>query len=156
MPSPVRESQQPEDIAMQITVGSWLVAASGGLTAAQAGQVPGEQERAALVVLRDTLRSAAEQESLVAISGELGLVSAREAAFLVDAVGADAAPVFGEMAEVLAHAEEGHLDAKDEQGLQRVQRLLIALSDLRLAQARHAQRADPPEPWWPTTLSSAS
>jgi hypothetical protein len=156
MPSSDRESQPPEDIATQITLGQWLVAASGGLAAALAGKVPQEAERAALNALGDALRSAVAHESIVAISGELGLVSAREAAYLVDAIGADATPALNEMADVLSRAAKGEVEANDRQGFDRVRQLLLALSELRLAQARHVDHSDPPELWWPTTLSSVS
>jgi hypothetical protein len=151
-----RESRQPDDIATQITLGQWLVAASGGLAAASAGNVPPDAERAALTALGDSLRSAATHQSIVAISGELGLVSAREAAYLVDAVGPDAAKTLNEMANVLMHAAEGTVDAKDTKSFDRVRQLLLALSELRLAQARNVDRSDPPELSWPTTLSSVS
>lgn len=151
-----RESRQPDDIATQITLGQRLVAASGGLAAASAGSVPQDAERAALKSLGASLRSAATQQSIVAISGELGLVSAREAAYLVDAVGQDAAKALNEMADVLMHAAEGTVDAKDTKSFNRVRQLLLALSGLRLAQARNVDRSDPPELSWPTTLSSVS
>jgi hypothetical protein len=156
MPSPGRESQPPEDIATQITTGAWLVAASGGLITARAGGVPQDTERLALTALRDALRSAADHESIVAISSQLGLVSAREATYLIDAVGADAAPALSEMAQVLSRASEGVLEPGDEHGIDRVRQLLLSLSELRLAQARNVDRSDPAEPWWPTTLSSVS
>jgi hypothetical protein len=155
MPSE-HESRQPDDIATQITLGQRLVAASGGLAAASAGNVPQDAEREALTSLGDSLRSAATQQSLVAISGELGLVSAREAAYLVDAVGPDAAQALNEMADVLMHAAEGTVDAKDTKSLNRVRQLLLALSELRLAQARNVDRAEPPELSWPTTPSFVS
>jgi hypothetical protein len=155
MPS-TRESRQPDDIATQITLGQWLVAASGGLATASAGHAPQEVERAALTTLGEALRSAATHQSLVAISGELGLVSVREAAYLVDAVGPDAAEALNGMADVLVQAAEGTLEAKDTASLDRVRRLLLALSELRLAQARNVERSDPPELPWPTTLSSIS
>ncbi len=151
-----RESRQPEDIATQIAMGQRLVAASGGLAAASAGDVPQNAEREALTSLGESLRSAATQQSIVAISGELGLVSAREAAYLVDAVGPDAAKALNEMADVLMHAAKGALDENDTGSLGRVRQLLLALSELRLAQARNMDRSDPPELWWPTTLSSVS
>jgi hypothetical protein len=151
-----RESRQPDDIATQITLGQQLVAASGGLAAASAGNVPQDAERAALTSLGDSLRSAATQQSIVAISGELGLVSAREAAYLVDAVGPDAAKALNEMANVLMDAAGGTVDAEDTQSFDRVRQLLLALSELRLAQARNVDRSDPPELSWPTTLSSVS
>lgn len=150
------ESRQPEDIATQITLGQSLVAASGGLAAAVAGNMPQDRERAALTALGDALRSAAAHESIVAISGELGLVSAREAACLVDAVGPDTIPALNEMADVLVRAAQGTVNADDRPGFDRVRQLLLALSELRLAQARHVDRSDPAEPWWPTTLSSVS
>ena len=96
------------------------------------------------------MRSAADHPSIVAISSQLGLVSAREATYLIDAVGADAAPALNEMAQVLHRASEGILEPGDEQGITRVQRLLLALSELRLAQARNVDRSDPVESWWPT------
>lgn len=151
-----RESRQPDDIATQITLGQQLVAASGGLAAASTGNVPRPAERAALTSLGDSLRSAATQQSIVAISGELGLVSAREAAYLVDAVGPDSAKALNEMADVLMDAAKGIVDAKDTKGFDRVRHLLLALSELRLAQARNVDRSDPPELSWPTTLSSVS
>ncbi len=151
-----RESRQPDDIATQITLGQQLVAASGGLAAASAGNIPQDAERAALASLGDSLRSAATQQSIVAISGELGLVSAREAAYLVDAVGPDASKALDEMAKVLMDAAEGTVDSKDMKSFDRVRRLLLALSELRLAQARNVDRSDPPELAWPTTLSSVS
>ena len=151
-----RESRLPDDIATQITLGQRLVAASGGLAAASAGNVPQDAERKALTSLGDSLRLAATQQSIVAISGELGLVSAREAAYLVDAVGPDAAKALNEMADVLMRAAEGIVDANDTKSFDRVRQLLLALSELRLAQARNVDRSDPPELSWPTTLSSVS
>jgi hypothetical protein len=74
----------------------------------------------------------------------------------VDAVGPDAAQALDEMANVLIHAAEGIVDAKDTKGFDRVRQLLLALSELRLAQARNVDRSDPPELSWPTTLSSVS
>lgn len=124
--------------------------------AARAGRVLQDTERLALTTLSDTMRSAADHESIVAISSQLGLVSAREATYLIDAVGADAAPALNEMAQVLHRASEEILKPGDEQGITRVQRLLLALSELRLAQARNVDRSDPVESWWPTTLSSVS
>lgn len=124
--------------------------------AARTGRVPQDTERLALTTLSDAMRSAADHESIVAISSQLGLVSAREATYLIDAVGADAAPALNEMAQVLSRASEGILEPDDEQGINRVQQLLLALSELRLAQARNVDRSDPAEPWWPTTLSSVS
>lgn len=156
MPTYERESRTPEDIPTQITLGQWLVAASAGLTAASAGQVPDDAERAALGSLGKALRDAAKHESIVAISGDLGLVSAREAAFLVDTAGSDAAPALKEMAKVLSQARKGVVDPREERAFERVRQLLLALSELRLAQARNADRPDPAEPRWPTTLSSAS
>jgi hypothetical protein len=156
MPSPAHEAQPPQDIAKQISVGQWLVAASGGLTAALGRRSLAEDERIALDVLRDALRSAAAEESLVAISGELGLVSAREAMYLVDAAGEEAVPALTEMADALSHALEGELSSADERGVERARRMLLALSQLRLAQARHLDRSQASEPWWPTTLSSVS
>ena len=123
---------------------------------ARGGHVPQETEHLALTVLRDALRSAADHESIVAISGQLGLVSAREATYLIDAVGVEAVPALSEMANVLSRASDGTLEPGDEHGIDRVQRLLLALSELRLAQARNVDRSDPMEPWWPTTLSSVS
>ena len=155
MPSD-RESRPPDDIAAQITLGQWLVAASGGLAAARTGNIPKDAEREALTALGNSLRSAATQQSIVAISSELGLVSAREAAYLVDAVGPDAAEALSDMANVLTQAAEGTLDAQDTKSFDRVRRLLLALSELRLAQARNVDRSDPPEFSWPTTLSSVS
>ncbi len=155
MPSD-RESRQPEDIATQITLGRWLVAASGGLAAASEGNVPKDTEREALTALGNSLRSAATHQSIIAISGELGLVSAREAAYLVDAVGPDAAEALNEMANVLIHAADGTVDTEDTKSFNRVRRLLLALSELRLAQARNVDRSDPAEFSWPTTLSSVS
>jgi hypothetical protein len=156
MPSAERESRPPEDIAAQITLGQWLVAASAGLAAASAGHVPQETDREALKALGRALRQAADHESIVAISGDLGLVSAREAAYLVDAVGSDAVPALKEMAKVLTRAAKGVVEPADKQGFDRVRQLLLALSELRLAQARNVDRSDPAELWWPTTLSSAS
>jgi hypothetical protein len=124
--------------------------------AARAGRVPQDAERLALTTLSDAMRSAADHESIVAISGQLGLVSAREATYLIDAVGVDAAPALSEMAQVLSRASDGMLGPDDEHGIARVQRLLLALSELRLAQARNVDRSDPAESWWPTTLSSVS
>lgn len=155
VPSTSRESTAPPDIARQVALGQWLVAASGGLTAAVGGRHLEGAEKVALDILKDTLSSAAAQESLVAISGELGLVSAREAAFLVDAVGDEAVPALVEMANAVARVLDGADVPLDDPGLARTRRLLLAISELRLAQARQMDRSDPSEPWWPTTLSSA-
>jgi hypothetical protein len=156
MPGPGRESQPPEDIATQIVTGAWLVAASGGLGTARSGERLRDTERTALTALRDALRSAADHQSIVAISGQLGLASAREATHLIEAVGAETVPALNEMANVVSRASEEILEPTDDDSVDRVRRLLLALSELRLAQARNLGRSDPEESWWPTTLSSSS
>jgi hypothetical protein len=156
MPSSPRESSPPENIATQISVSRWLVAANGGLAAARAGGPLREGDRRALGMLRDALRSAADQQSIVAISGDLGLASTRDVACLVEALGDDDVPVLESMVEALTHAEQGTIQTDDADAIDRVRHLLLILSELRLAQARNVSHSDPVEPWWPTALSSAS
>jgi hypothetical protein len=155
MPISDSESRPPEEIATQIGVGRWLVDASAGLTAALSSKVPDTSQREALDNLATILRLAAERESIVAISGDLGLVSDRDAACLIDAAGDVEASALRRMADVVADAVRGTAKADDE-AITAVRRLLLALSSLRLAQARHVDRADPADFRWPTTLSSVS